>query len=53
MRHHNKTFTQQHRPKKNLLIAGIASVIDAMKTGEATRKNLFAKYIFPHRKQKN
>ena len=28
-----KTFTQQHRPKKNLLIGGISSVIDAMKNG--------------------
>ncbi|HSN07403.1 MAG TPA: 23S rRNA (guanosine(2251)-2'-O)-methyltransferase RlmB [Hanamia sp.] len=28
-----KTFTQQHRPKKNLLIGGISSVIDAMKSG--------------------
>ena len=28
-----KTFTQQHRPKKNLLIGGIHSVIDAMKNG--------------------
>jgi 23S rRNA (guanosine2251-2'-O)-methyltransferase len=29
-----KTFTQQHRPKKNLLIGGIPSVIDALKNGE-------------------
>jgi len=29
-----KTFTQQHRPKKNLLIGGIPSIIDAMKNGE-------------------
>jgi len=28
-----KKFTQQHRPKKNLLIGGIPSVIDAMKNG--------------------
>jgi 23S rRNA (guanosine2251-2'-O)-methyltransferase len=28
-----KTFTQQHRPKKNLLIGGISPVIDAMKSG--------------------
>ncbi|HET7119484.1 MAG TPA: 23S rRNA (guanosine(2251)-2'-O)-methyltransferase RlmB [Hanamia sp.] len=34
MRTQNKTFTQQHRPKKNLLIGGISSVIDAMKNGE-------------------
>ena len=29
-----KTYTQQHRPKKNLLIGGIPSVIDALKNGE-------------------
>lgn len=29
----HKTFNQQHRPKKNLLIGGIPSVIDAMKSG--------------------
>ena len=34
MRPQHKTFTQQHRPKKNLLIGGIPSVIDAMKNGE-------------------
>ena len=34
MRTQHKTFTQQHRPKKNLLIGGIASVIDALKNGE-------------------
>ncbi len=34
MRPLNKTFTQQHRPKKNLLIGGIPSIIDAMKNGE-------------------
>ncbi len=28
-----KTFTPQHRPKKNLLIGGIPHVIDAMKSG--------------------
>ena len=33
MRPQHKTFTQQHRPKKNLLIGGIPSVIDAMKNG--------------------
>lgn len=33
MRTQHKTFTQQHRPKKNLLIGGIPSVINAMKTG--------------------
>ena len=34
MRPQNKTFIQQHRPKKNLLIGGILSVIDALKNGE-------------------
>jgi 23S rRNA (guanosine2251-2'-O)-methyltransferase len=33
VRPQHKTFTQQHRPKKSLLIGGIHSVIDAMKTG--------------------
>jgi 23S rRNA (guanosine2251-2'-O)-methyltransferase len=30
----HKTFTQQHRPKKNLLIGGIPSIIHALKNGE-------------------
>lgn len=34
MRPQNKSFTQQHRPKKSLLIGGISSVIDAMNNGE-------------------
>ncbi len=34
MRPLHKTFTQQHRPKKNLLIAGIPSIIEALKNGE-------------------
>ena len=34
MRQHNKPFVQQHRPKKNLLIAGISSVIEAMNAGQ-------------------
>ena len=34
MRQHNKPFVQQHRPKKNLLIAGISSVIEAMDAGQ-------------------
>ncbi|MEO8819256.1 MAG: 23S rRNA (guanosine(2251)-2'-O)-methyltransferase RlmB [Ginsengibacter sp.] len=33
MRPQHRTFTQQHRPKKNLLIGGIHSVMDAMKEG--------------------
>lgn len=33
MRPQHKTFAQQHRPKKNLLIGGIHSVIEAMKNG--------------------
>lgn len=35
---HQRTFTSPHRPKKNLLIAGIASVIEAMKTGETLER---------------
>ena len=34
MRQNNKPFIQQHRPKKNLLIAGISSIIDAMNKGQ-------------------
>lgn len=34
MRQHIKPFVQQHRPKKNLLIAGIGSVIEAMNAGQ-------------------
>ncbi|MBS1735092.1 MAG: 23S rRNA (guanosine(2251)-2'-O)-methyltransferase RlmB [Bacteroidetes bacterium] len=34
VRPNHKTFTQQHRPKKNLLIGGISSVIEALKGGE-------------------
>ncbi|MGN6532556.1 MAG: 23S rRNA (guanosine(2251)-2'-O)-methyltransferase RlmB [Ginsengibacter sp.] len=34
MRTHHKTFTQQHRPKKSLLIGGIPAVIHAMQNGE-------------------
>lgn len=34
MRPQNKTFTQQHRPKKNLLIATIPAVIEAMQKGD-------------------
>ena len=34
MRQHSKPFVQQHRPKKNLLIAGIGSVIEAMNAGQ-------------------
>ena len=34
MRQHNKPFVQQHRPKKNLLIAGISSVIESMNAGQ-------------------
>ena len=34
MRPQHKTFTQQHRPKKNLLIGTIPSVIHALKNGE-------------------
>ena len=34
MRQYNKPFVQQHRPKKNLLIGGINSVIEAMNAGQ-------------------
>jgi 23S rRNA (guanosine2251-2'-O)-methyltransferase len=34
VRQQHKPFIQQHRPKKNLLIGGITSVIEAMKNGE-------------------
>lgn len=34
MRLNNKPFVQQHRPKKNLLIPGIAPVIEAMNGGQ-------------------
>lgn len=34
MRPQNKTFTQQHRPKKNLLIGTIPAVIEAIQKGE-------------------
>ena len=34
MRPQNKTFTQQHRPKKNLLIGGARSIINALQNGE-------------------
>lgn len=34
MRQNNKPFIQQHRPKKNLLISGIAPVIEAMNAGQ-------------------
>jgi len=34
VRQHNKPFIQQHRPKKNLLIAGISSVIEALNAGQ-------------------
>ncbi len=34
MRQNNKPFVQFHRPKKNLLIAGIPAVIEAIKAGQ-------------------
>ncbi|MEP6583473.1 MAG: 23S rRNA (guanosine(2251)-2'-O)-methyltransferase RlmB [Ginsengibacter sp.] len=34
MRPNNKPFIQQHRPKKNLLISGIPSVIEALNAGQ-------------------
>ena len=40
-----KTYTQQHRPKKNLLIGGIPSVIDALKNGENLERIYLQKTI--------
>ncbi len=34
MRQNNKPFIQQHRPKKNLLISGIPSIIEALNAGQ-------------------
>jgi 23S rRNA (guanosine2251-2'-O)-methyltransferase len=34
VRPYNKPFVQQHRPKKNLLIAGISAVVEAMNSGQ-------------------
>jgi 23S rRNA (guanosine2251-2'-O)-methyltransferase len=34
VRQQHKPFIQQHRPKKNLLIGGISSVIDALNAGQ-------------------
>jgi 23S rRNA (guanosine2251-2'-O)-methyltransferase len=34
VRPYNKPFIQHHRPKKNLLIAGIPAVIEAMQSGQ-------------------
>ena len=34
MRPQHKAFTQQHRPKKNLLIGGARAIINAMQSGE-------------------
>jgi 23S rRNA (guanosine2251-2'-O)-methyltransferase len=34
VRQFNKPFVQQHRPKKNLLIGGISSVIEALNSGQ-------------------
>jgi 23S rRNA (guanosine2251-2'-O)-methyltransferase len=34
MNRSTKTFTQQHRPKKNLLIGGVKSIINALQNGE-------------------
>jgi 23S rRNA (guanosine2251-2'-O)-methyltransferase len=34
VKQYSKPFNQHHRPKKNLLIAGISSVIDAMNAGQ-------------------
>ncbi|MEO9004425.1 MAG: 23S rRNA (guanosine(2251)-2'-O)-methyltransferase RlmB [Ginsengibacter sp.] len=46
MRPPHKTFAQQHRPKKNLLIGGIPSVIDAMNNGVQLEKIYLQDTIF-------
>ena len=42
----HKEFPQQHRPKKNLLIGGIPSVIDAMENGEQLERIYLQDSIF-------
>jgi 23S rRNA (guanosine2251-2'-O)-methyltransferase len=42
----HKKFPQQHRPKKNLLIGGITSIIDAMKNGEQLERIYLQDSIF-------
>lgn len=46
MKSPQKKFSQQHRPKKNLLIGGIPSVIDAMKNGEQLERIYLQDSIF-------
>lgn len=46
MRPQHKKFTPQHRPKKNLLIAGIHSVINAIKNGEQLERIYLQNNIF-------
>ena len=46
MKSPQKKFFQQHRPKKNLLIGGIPSVIDAMKNGEQLERIYLQDSIF-------
>ena len=46
MRAPHKTFVKQHRPKKNLLIGGIPSVIDAMRNGEQLERIYLQDTIF-------
>lgn len=46
MRPQHKTFTQQHRPKKNLLIGGIPSIIEAMRNGEQLERIYLQNTIF-------
>ena len=42
----HKKYPQQHRPKKNLLIGGITSVIDAIKKGEQLERIYLQDSIF-------
>ena len=46
MRSPYKTFIQQHRPKKNLLIGGISSVTNAMRNGEQLERIYLQNTIF-------
>ena len=46
MRSTPKKFTQQHRPKKNLLIGGIPSIIYAMQNGEQLERIYLQDSIF-------
>jgi 23S rRNA (guanosine2251-2'-O)-methyltransferase len=46
VRPQHKPFTQQHRPRKNLLIGGIPAVIEAMRNGEQLERIYLQNTIF-------